>query len=169
MYNMPRSATVVAVKPGTLWAMDRKSFRRIVLKSAFRKRRMYEELLESVPMLKSLDSYERMTLADALLPRTFSDGECIIREGDEADGMYFVENGTVRITIVKDSRESEIAHAGKGKYFGEMALVEQAPRSASVYAVGKVKVAFLERESFERLLGPCLDIMKRNIESYKKS
>ena len=169
LYNMPRSATVIAQNNGTLWAMDRSSFRRIVQKSAFKKRKMYEELLERVPMLKSLDPYERMNLADALLPQGYADGQCIIKEGDEANGMYFIEQGAVRVTITKDGREQEVAQQTKGMYFGEMALIENAPRSASVYAIGKCKVAFIERESFERLLGPCLDIMKRNIESYKQS
>ena len=169
MYNQPRSASVLAITPGTLWAMDRSSFRRIILKSAFKKRKMYQELLESVPMLKSVDDYERMNLADALSSRTFADGETIIKEGDEADGMYFIEQGEVKVTITKNGKEQEVGLMNKGKYFGEMALVEDKPRSASVYAIGKVKVAFLERESFERLLGPCLDIMKRNIKTYKQS
>ena len=43
-----------AVTGGTLWAMDRSTFRRIVLKSAFQKRKMYEALLEKVPLLTSL-------------------------------------------------------------------------------------------------------------------
>ena len=169
MYNMPRSATVKAATQGTLWAMDRKSFRSIILKSAFKKRKMYEELLESVPMLKSLDSYERMNLADALTPQIYADGDCIMKEGDEADGLYFIEQGSCRVTITKDNKQAEVARPGKGRYFGEMALVENKPRSASIYAIGKVKLAFLERESFERLLGPCLDIMKRNIKTYQKS
>lgn len=169
MYNMPRSATVVAVTPGTLWAMDRKSFRRIVLKSAFRKRKMYEQLLETVPMLQALENYERMNLADALLSVAFQDGDCIIREGADADGMYFIEDGEAKVTITKDGKETEAARVLKGSYFGEMALVENVPRSASVYAVGKMKAAFLERKCFERLLGPCLDIMKRNITTYQKS
>ena len=168
MYNMPRSASVVSTSEGTLWAMDRNSFRRIVLKSAFKKRKMYESLLDNVPMLKSLDTYERMNLADALVPRIYTDEECIIQEGGVGDGMYFIEDGLVRITITKDNNEMEVSKSSKGKYFGEMALVENKPRSANVYAVGRVKVAFLERESFERLLGPCLDIMKRNIEKYTK-
>lgn len=83
--------------------------------------------------------------------------------------MYFVEQGAVRVTITKDGREEEVAQQTKGQYFGEMALIENTPRSASVYAIGKCKVAFIERSSFERLLGPCLDIMKRNIEHYKQS
>lgn len=54
LYNMPRAATVQAASAGALWAMDRQTFRRIVLKSAFRKRKMYEKLIDCVPMLKSL-------------------------------------------------------------------------------------------------------------------
>ncbi|XP_034326776.1 cAMP-dependent protein kinase type II regulatory subunit-like [Crassostrea angulata] len=168
MYNMPRSASIVAVSDGVLWAMDRNSFRRIILRSAFKKRKMYEELLENVTMLKSLEPYERMNLADALVTRNFSDGETIIAQGDEADGMYFVESGMIRVTINHpEGGEEEVGRHGAGKYFGELALIENKPRSANVYAIGKVKVAFLERDSFERLLGPCLDIMKRNSEIYK--
>lgn len=54
LYNMPRAATIQAASDGSLWAMDRATFRRIVLKSAFKKRKMYELLIESVPMLKTL-------------------------------------------------------------------------------------------------------------------
>lgn len=55
MYNMPRAATVQAESEGTLWAMSRVTFRRVVLKNAFKKRQMYEKLIDSVPMLKSLE------------------------------------------------------------------------------------------------------------------
>ena len=169
MYNMPRSATIMAENNGVLWAMDRASFRRIVLKAAFKKRKLYEDLLENVPMLKTLDSYERMNVADALQTRTFAGDDVIIRQGAEADGIYFVEQGSVRITISKagGDGEREVGKLGKGQYFGELALIENKPRSANVFADGKVKVAFLERESFERLLGPCLDLMKRNTDVYK--
>ena len=54
MYNMPRAATIQAVTKGTLWAMDRSTFRKIVLKTAFQKRKAYESLLESVPLLTTL-------------------------------------------------------------------------------------------------------------------
>jgi cAMP-dependent protein kinase regulator len=54
LYNMPRAATIQAASEGALWGMDRQTFRRILLTSAFKKRKMYEALLESVPMLKAL-------------------------------------------------------------------------------------------------------------------
>ena len=167
MYNMPRSATVRAVTKGTLWAMDRQSFRKIVLKSAFRKRKKFESLLESVTTLQGLDAYERMTLADALQTRVYENGEPIICQGDTADGMYFVECGHIRVTMTaSNGHEQELKRQKVTTYFGELALIDNKPRTANVYASGRVKVAFLERDCFERLLGPCVEIMKRNSELY---
>lgn len=168
MYNLPRAATIQAVTTGSLWAMDRQTFRRILLKSACKKRKMYEALLENVPMLKTLEKYERMNLADALVPKEYPSGAQIILQGDSADGMYFLEDGTVRISMVNsENEEKEISRVTVGGYFGELALVTKKPRAASVYACGKAKVAFLDVEAFERLLGPCMDLMKRNIEDYE--
>ncbi|XP_023162796.1 cAMP-dependent protein kinase type II regulatory subunit isoform X2 [Drosophila hydei] len=169
LYNMPRAATVQAETVGLLWAMDRQTFRRILLKSAFKKRKMYEELLNSVPMLKALQNYERMNLADALVTKTYENGERIIKQGDAADGMYFIEEGTVSVRMDQDNDEIEISQLGKGQYFGELALVTHRPRAASVYATGGVvKLAFLDTDAFERILGFLTDVLKRNILMYEQ-
>ncbi|KAK4885113.1 hypothetical protein RN001_001384 [Aquatica leii] len=169
LYNMPRAATIKAATEGSLWAMDRQTFRRILLKSAFKKRKMYETLIDGVPMLKTLQPYERMNLADALVPRTYSANERIIKQGDAADGMYFIETGTVVIKVFDDQDEEvEINRIGKGGYFGELALVTHRPRAASAYASEDLKLAFLDVEAFERLLGPCMQLMKRNINDYEE-
>lgn len=55
----------------------------------------------------------------------------------------------------------------KGGYLGELALITNNPRAASAYADGPVRLAFLDREAFERLLGPCMDVMKREVENYE--
>ncbi|XP_062584787.1 cAMP-dependent protein kinase type II regulatory subunit-like isoform X1 [Saccostrea cucullata] len=178
MYNQPRAATIVATTEGRLWAMDRETFRRIVLKNAYNKRKMYENLIDNVPMLKTLDPYEKMNVADALVTKTFEDGEVIIKQGDEADCMYFIEDGEVRVTVKNqdeneegrdpESKEVEVKRYTKGGYFGELALVTHKPRAATAYAVGKTKCAVLDVQAFERLLGPCMDIMKRNIDEYEE-
>jgi CRP-like cAMP-binding protein len=68
LYNMPRAATIqAATEGGALWGMDRQTFRRILLKSAFKKRKMYETLLESVPMLKALQVLLNTLKLDTLL------------------------------------------------------------------------------------------------------
>jgi len=170
MYNMPRSATAKAATDGSLWAMSRQTFRKIVLQRAYKKRRAYEILLSKVDMLKSLESYERMNLCDALTPKTYPRGTQIIKEGDAADGMYFLEEGTVRVTKTNEDggKEREVSKLTSGSYFGELALITHKPRAANVYADTDVKVAFLDVQAFERLLGPCMDIMKRNMRNYEE-
>lgn len=172
MYNMPRAATIVASTTGTVWGLDRLTFRRIVLKSAFNKRKKYERLIEGVPLLKTLDMYERMNVCDALTTVTFKDGERIIAQGDKADCMYFVEEGQVRVAMINKAdptatEEKEVSRIGPGGYFGELALVTRKPRAASVYSMGITKVAVLDIHAFERLMGNCMDIMKRNIGHYE--
>jgi len=175
MYNMPRAATIKASSKGIVWGLDRQTFRRIVLKTAFNKRKRYEQLIESVPVFKELDMYERMNVCDALTSRNFKDGEQIIKQGDKADMMYFLEKGSVQVCMTNKSKkndpkateEQEISRIEVGGYFGELALVTNKPRAASVYAVGPVECAVLDVLAFERLMGPCMNIMKRNIEQYE--
>lgn len=171
MYNTPRAATVVATSTGIVWALDRMTFRRIICGAASRKREMYQSFLESVPMLKTLERYELLNLADALEKQQFSDGECIIKQGDQASAFYIVESGTIR--ILKEDPNNPGSHAElstctTGQYFGELALITNKPRAASVYAVGPVTCAALDVGAFERLLGPCMEVMKRNFEHYEE-
>jgi len=140
------------------------------LKNAFNKRKMYEALLETVPLLKSLEPYERMNVADALVSKQFEDGTVIIKQGDTAGCMYFVEDGEVKICMRPSPQESEkeLIRCHKGGYFGELALVTHKPRAASAYAVGPVRLAVLDVAAFERVLGPCMEIMQRGIGAYEE-
>ncbi|XP_043563573.1 protein kinase, cAMP-dependent, regulatory, type II, alpha A isoform X1 [Chiloscyllium plagiosum] len=169
MYNTPRAATIVATTEGALWGLDRVTFRRIIVKNNAKKRRTYETFIESVPLLKSLEISERMKIVDVIEVRTYQDNELIIAQGDKADCFFIVESGEVKIMIKsKDKTEVEIARCTKGQYFGELALVTNKPRAASAYAVGEVKCLVMDIQAFERLLGPCMDIMKRNIVNYEE-
>jgi len=84
--------------------------------------------------------------------------------------MYFLEEGTVRICVRSDGsqEEQEVSQISKGSYFGELGLITHKPRAASVYACSNVKLAFLDVDAFERLLGACREIMKRNIQHYEE-
>jgi CRP-like cAMP-binding protein len=100
MYNAPRAATVKCTSPATLWALDRVTFRRILMENTSRKRRMYENFLEEVPLLVSLEAYERHKIADALESVSFADGDVIIKQGDVGDQFYIIEAGETRVTQV---------------------------------------------------------------------
>jgi len=64
--------------------------------------------------------------------------------------------------------EKEVNELHQGDVFGELGLVNHAPREATVSARDDVKVAFLDANAFERLLGPCMEIMMRNKEIYQE-
>ncbi|XP_050929213.1 endoplasmin [Lates calcarifer] len=175
MYNTPRAATIIAISPGALWCLDRLTFRRIIVKNNAKKRKLYEAFIETLPLLTSLELSERMKVVDVLSTKVYNDSQQIIAQGDLADCFYIVESGQVRITMKrsrtkKDQEEEEvdIATCSRGQYFGELALVTNKPRAASAYAVGSVKCLVMDVKAFERLLGPCMDIMKRNIANYEE-
>ncbi|KAL2810699.1 cyclic nucleotide-binding-like protein [Aspergillus granulosus] len=160
MYNAPRAATIASVdQKSTLWALDRVTFRRILMDSAFQRRRMYEAFLEEVPLLSSLKPYERAKVADALDTIKYSTGSTIIAEGDPGDAFYLLESGEAE--AFKNGLEGPVKNYKRGDYFGELALLDDKPRAASVIARTEVKVARLGRDGFKRLLGPVEDIMRR--------
>ncbi|KAK2755247.1 camp-dependent protein kinase regulatory subunit [Colletotrichum kahawae] len=160
MYNAPRAATVTSAESGcTLWALDRLTFRRILMESTFARRRMYESFLEEVPLLQSLTPYERSKIADALETQKYTPGETIIKEGDPGHSFYLLESGEAD-AYIGDSEEA-VKHYSKGDFFGELALLNDAPRAASIVATTDVKVASLGKSAFQRLLGPVEGIMRR--------
>lgn len=160
MYNAPRAATVVSAEaPCTLWALDRVTFRRILMESTFARRRMYESFLEEVPLLSTLTPYERSKIADALETQKYAAGEVIIKEGDPGRSFYLLESGEA--DAFKGEARETVKHYEKGDFFGELALLNDAPRAASVMATTDVKVASLGKSAFQRLLGPVESIMRR--------
>ena len=162
MYNAPRAATVVSTEGNsTLWRLDRVTFRRILMDSAFQRRRMYESFLEEVPLFSTLNSYERSKIADALEARRFKGGETIIREGDPGEDFFLLVSGEAEV-YKSDAGSNPVKQYQKGDYFGELALLDNKPRAASVVAKGDVKVALVGKDGFQRLLGPVEGIMMRN-------
>lgn len=170
MYNAPRAATIVSVNGGTLWALDRQTYVRIIVRANARKRRTYEQFLATVHLLKTLEEFERQKVADAMEPKEFEDGKIIITQGDtNTEYFYLVMGGEVRFTIIdEEGIEKEIKRDGVGSYFGELALITDNPRAVTVTAVGKTTCGCLDVQAFERLLGPCKEIMSRNVELYEQ-
>jgi cAMP-dependent protein kinase regulator len=125
MYGHPRAASVLALEPTTLWALDRISFRTIILSAAHRRRMMYENFLSDVPLLKSLAPEERAKVADALVSRVYEDGEAVVRQGETSDAFFFVEEGEAVVATTPtggEPQEIEVGRLKKGQYFGGKSL-----------------------------------------------
>lgn len=104
-------------------------------------------LIGSVPLFAALSAGERRRIAQRLKTRFVAPGERILAAGDPGDSMYFIANGAVRILRAGD----EPIGLGTGDYFGEIALVTGAPRTADVVSDGYSTLLQLEKPEFERL------------------
>lgn len=116
-----------------------------------------------------MDVYERNKVADAIKEQKFSKGDKIITEGEQGDTFYFINEGEcVAMKVLKEGAEpEEVKKYERGDYFGELALLKNEPRAATIVAVSdKVSVVYLDRLTFKRLLGPLDDILLRNMELY---
>jgi cAMP-dependent protein kinase regulator len=158
MYNSPRAATAVAATDVTCWALDRLTFRRILLEGTFNRRIMYEDFLKDVDVLSSLSSHERSKLADALSTEIYHKGDKIVTEGEQGENFYFIESGSCQ---VYNETNGPLKTLKKGDYFGEIALLNDLPRQATVEALDYVIVATLGKSGFQRLLGPAVEVLKK--------
>merc|ERR1719270_1623013 len=168
IYGTPRAATVKASTDVKLWGIDRDSYRRILMGSTIRKRKMYEEFLSKVSILENLDKWERLTVADALEATSFEDGDVVVTQGESGNDFFIILDGSAIVTQFRNEGEDgvEVGRLGPSDYFGEIALLLDRPRAATVTARGPLKCVKLDRGRFERVLGPCSEILKRNIQQY---
>ena len=165
LYNAPRAATIYAKTDCVLWALDRLTFNSIVKESAINKREKYKKFLETIPLLSTVESYELYSICDAIKTEKYEKNQFIIKEGEEGDKFFILDEGEAVAT--KENMNFKKQYI-KGDYFGELALLRNAPRAASVMAVTDCKVLSLDRPAFKRLLVPLEDILKRNSEAYEK-
>lgn len=84
------------------------------------------------------------------LGKIYRDGEAIVRQGELGDCMFVIQQGTVEILREEGGKTFRLAELGAGEFFGEMALCEKAPRSATVRAVGEVRALTVDKRTFLR-------------------
>lgn len=101
-------------------------------------------LLRAISIFALLPEYELEQIAWQLLPASARAGEVIIREGDPGDRFYVLVEGEA----VVESKGREVVRRGRGDYFGEIALLRDVPRTATVRALSDVELFALDREHF---------------------
>jgi len=167
MYNAPRAATVRISSPVcTLWRLGREPFRMLIAQLREHQCELYEGWLNEVAILKLLNKYELSHVAELMEAEVFEDGEIIVKQGDEGDAFYIVEEGNCSAYIEGNEGEIKVADYGQGNYFGEIALLKNVPRQATIRATSDISVIYLKKDHFTQVLGPISDILKRNISEY---
>jgi cAMP-dependent protein kinase regulator len=159
---------VIAVGEVTCWAIDQTTYLGLLKEHHVQKRQRYQALLRNVPALSALPDYEILLVADALQPVDPPDGEAIVKQGDSGDEFFIILDGECRVMKKDDSTQEpqQVALLGSGQYFGELALMRDSPRAATVVAGHQCKLIKLDRASFHRLLGPCYQIFQENMKFY---
>ena len=114
------------------------------------------ESIRSVPLFASLDDETVTALRSLLDAEQRPTGSPLFRAGDAGDSMYLIESGRVRIHIVDaDGDDVTLAELARGDFFGEMAILDGKPRSASATVIEDARLAVLPRDDF-------LDFVRRN-------
>ena len=107
--------------------------------------------LRKIHLFHGLDDGEFATLADVLNEQAVPQGAVIFAQDSKAEGFYLIYAGSVRITRKQEKKEIQLALLIKNDYFGEMALVANRRRSATVTALTDTTLLVLSRADFEKL------------------
>jgi len=136
LYNVPRAASITAITNSVLYSLDRECFNHIVKDSAIKNRTIYEQFLSEVELLTSLDNYERSKLCDCLKVQIFEPSQRVITEGEKGTSFYLIIEGEAQAWKInpKTEKEEPVYDYHPKMYFGELALLKDEPRAASVIA-----------------------------------
>ena len=111
------------------------------------------KLLSEIELFSELNESELQEVATHAQIRNVPNDTTIFYEGDPADAVYVVVNGRVKVvTTSTDGKEFILTVLGAGQVFGEMGLLETAPRSASVVTITEVELMTIKRDDFDRLI-----------------
>ena len=118
-----------------------------------------EETFAAVPLLSRLSRRQRARLASLATTRTYPAGAVIVRQGDTSMSFYVVLSGLVRVERREgDDSRAPVRTLGPAGYFGELGLIDDLPRSATVVAVEPTECALLSKWDFTNELRDDPDI-----------
>ena len=112
-------------------------------------------LIQRIGLFNDVESAELMPIAQQMTEKTYQDGEVVFLEGEPGDRLYLIAEGNMHVYVEREGSIITYDHLQTGECFGEMALVEDAPRSATVRSEGLSLCHTLSKEAF-------LDLLDRN-------
>ena len=115
--------------------------------------------LAAIPLFSELDEKALSALAMRAVNRSFPRNSIIIHEGDLSDSLYVVLAGRLKVSLSDDEgKEMILAYLESGDFFGELALLDDAPRTASVTTMETCKLAIISKTAFDEYLSAHTDI-----------
>jgi len=164
----PRTFTVEAKEPAELWCLQRTVFRMLVVGESEDQFGEVLTFLNGCELFSGMNNDQLAVLAEVMQEEDFMPDEAILDQGDRDDNFFILQRGNAVACILGDQGEIEVKHYGKGDYFGELALIQDSPRQASVYSVGPSTCLYVSFSTFVRVLGPLTEYLKENSATYTK-
>ena len=116
-------------------------------------------LLRSVPLFSSLSGDQLLLLASVLSRKPYPRDSAVIAAGDPTDALYIVISGRLKVVMSgNEGREAILAILNRGDFFGEMGLIDQGPRSASVVTIEACELLTITRTDFMKCLQKNFDL-----------
>lgn len=116
-------------------------------------------MLRSVPLFASFSEEPLRLLATVVTRRSVARGTMIMAAGDPTDSLYIVLSGRLKVMMSDaDGKEVILTIIGPGEFFGEMGLIDDAPRSASVVAIEPCELLAITRRDFKKCLAENLEM-----------
>jgi HEAT repeat protein len=109
-------------------------------------------LLHDVPLFETLPPQDLKQIAEISRERLFSNGEILCHEGEEGKSLFVIVSGEVEVVKGTKAERRTLALRGPGEVIGEMAIIESAPRMATLRARGEVRLLVIEGEAFKAIL-----------------
>jgi CRP-like cAMP-binding protein len=155
--GMERTATVKALNDLEVLALDRGGFDGLCRKSerfsSLLERVGRSRLLGQIPLFKELEAGSLDAIGELLIERSVPDGQVVFRQGDAPDAVYIIAKGAVRVSRqTPTGREVTLAQLGQGDFFGEMGLIEDQARSATVTTAEPCTLLAVRRGDFQTVL-----------------
>jgi len=145
-------------------------FKMLLVQSCQNTYSMYEGWLREVDLFKTFKSDDLVKLSDLLETKSYDTGEVVISQGEVGDRFYILEEGECAAFISGPSGEKQVkTYVTQGDYFGELALLNDEPRKATVRAIGTgCMLASMSRDDFLNIMGPIKDTLQRRASEYNK-
>jgi CRP-like cAMP-binding protein len=110
------------------------------------------EFLKTVPFFNDLSNWQLKKVSEIVFERSYDSGELIFEQGQPGAALFLIVEGQVSVEIYKDHFTATLAVLEKGAFFGEMALLDEAARSASARSLVPTKAIALYRNDLTRLI-----------------
>jgi putative peptide zinc metalloprotease protein len=157
LHDAPRNATCRATVATELLTLRRPDFDRLVrarfaLREKVGRSIARADLLRHMPLFAELDADQIQRIAAELQEEDYGPGAALMRQGEIGESFYVIESGRVRVSVEEAGKETVVTERGPGEYVGEIALLLDVPRTATVTALTPVQALTLHKDDFDQLV-----------------